>query len=267
MKKILVPTDFSPNADKALNYAVQLAKKSGGEIILIHVVDSGEPENAGITAEEKMTPVINSIYAQEGVKASLKIYRGSIINTISGAVGECNADLVVMGTIGNGAIKEKIFGSRTAAVIGKSQVPVLAIPLLAEWKAPARILAAINTFDQESETLAPLFSLARSFGAVVQLSIFTDTDDDFVEDYDEHEGKIAVYRDQLKARFPDVEIQAVHLAGKHFRENLENWISKNNIDILMMLTHKRNIAESIFNRSMTKKMSYHTEIPLLAIPV
>ena len=267
MKKILVPTDFSLNADKALNYAVQLAKKTGGEILLIHVVDSGEPENAGITAEEKMTPVINSIYAQEGVKASLKIYRGSIINTIAGAVGDCNADLVVMGTIGNSAIKEKIFGSRTAAVIGKSQVPVLAIPLLAEWKAPSRILAAINKFDQEDDTLAPLINLARLFGSAVQVAIFTDTDDDYVEDYDEHEGKIAVYTEQLKTSFPDVEIHAVHLAGKHFRENLENWISKNNIDILMMLTHKRNIVESIFNRSMTKKMSYHTEVPLLAIPV
>ena len=50
-------------------------------------------------------------------------------------------------------------------------------------------------------------------------------------------------------------------------ENLKSWIDKNDIDILVMLTHKRSVLESIFNRSMTKKMSYNTEIPLLAIPV
>jgi len=39
------------------------------------------------------------------------------------------------------------------------------------------------------------------------------------------------------------------------------------IDILAMLTHKRSFTSSIFNRSMTKQMSYHAKVPLLAIPV
>ena len=101
----------------------------------------------------------------------------------------------------------------------------------------------------------------------LQVAIFTDTDEDYVEDYDIHEKKIIAFRDALKIKYHDLEINAVHLASRHFMDSLINWIDKNNIGMLVMLTHKRNIFEKIFNHSLTQKMSYHTNIPLLAIPV
>ena len=41
---------------------------------------------------------------------------------------------------------------------------------------------------------------------------------------------------------------------------------KQGIDLLAIVTHKRTFMESIFSGSKTKKMCYHTSIPLLAIP-
>jgi nucleotide-binding universal stress UspA family protein len=128
-------------------------------------------------------------------------------------------------------------------------------------------LLAINKFDEKETQLLPVIQMARLFKASIQVTIFTDTDDDFVEDYDEHEEKIANFRDILKEQYQDLEIHAVHLAGHHFRPSLEHWIGTNNIDMLVMLPHKKNIIEKIFEGSWTKKMSYHTTIPLLAIPV
>jgi len=113
----------------------------------------------------------------------------------------------------------------------------------------------------------PVFQLANLYNAAVQVAIFTDTDDDYVEDFDEHKKKISVFGNKLKEQFPNTEIFAVHLAGKHFRETLQNWLNENKVDMLVMLTHRRNLIGSIFNSSMTKKMSYHTNIPLLAIPI
>ncbi len=267
MKRILVPTDFSPNADKALNFAVQLAKKTEGEIFLIHGIESEMMDKEINNAGEKMALIKKSIADNEKIIITTKLFLGKPVQSVLNAIGECNTDVVVMGTLGNTALKEKIIGSITASVIGKSPVPVLAIPLLSEWKVPNKILLAINRFDEKETRLQPVIKLARLFGASVQATIFTDTDDDFVEDYDEHEEKIAAFRDILQAQYPDVEIHAVHLAGHHFSKSLNNWVDKNNIDILVMLTHKKNILESIFDRSKTKKMSYYINIPLLAIPV
>lgn len=267
MKRILVPTDFSPNAEKALNYALQLAKKSEGEIFLIHAVDSEKTERDCTIAGEKMAAKTKGIAEQEKVNITTKIYQDLPVNAILDAIKEFKIDFVVMGTLGNTALPERIMGSRTAKVIGKSMVPVLAIPPMSDWKVPNKILLAIKDFEEKNSQILPVIQMARLFSASIQVTIFTDTDDDFVEDYDDHELKIAAYRDILKEQFKDVEIHAVHLAGHHFRENVKNWIANNNIDIMVMLTHKKNIIEKIFVGSMAKKMSYHISIPLLAIPV
>lgn len=266
MKRILVPTDFSPNAEKALNFAVQIAKKAGSGLFLLHATESYNEKDALTTAREKLSLISNSIRDTEKIDITTGIISDSSVNGILEAIAEYRADLVVMGTVGNTGFNERIFGSRTAVVIGKSPVPVLAIPLLSEWKIPGKIMVAVNQFMDADELLKPVMKLAALFNAGIQLTIFTDTDDDYVEDYILHEKGISRFRDTMKEKYRDLEIHATHLAGLHFRKSLQKWIDENNIDWLVMLTHRRNLIGSVFNSSMTKKMSYHTNIPLLAIP-
>lgn len=266
MKKILVPTDFSSNAEKALHYAVQLAKKMEGEIFLVHAVESEMMEGEIQKVANELAVKTKVLADKEKIRISTKVYNGFPLNAIPDAIKEFNIDGVVMGTLGNTALSEKIIGSRTAAVIGRSPVPVLAIPLQSEWRIPEKILLAINRFDDQETRILPVIKMARLFSASVQVTIFTDTDDDYIEDYEEHESKIAAYRDLLKKQYPDVKIHAVHLAGHHFTKNVNNWIVNNHIDMMVMLTRKKNSIEKFFERSMTKKMSYQVTIPLLAIP-
>lgn len=266
MKKILVPTDFSDNATKAVNYAVQVAKAAKAELILIHALESSHPAQEKVDAEERLSIAARSIEESESVKVSTAVFADSSVNSILNSIASYQADLVVMGTMGNTGFNEKVFGSRTAGIIGKSPVPVVAVPLLSDWKVPKKILLAINKFNMPDKLLKPVIELASLFNASLQTTIFTDTDDDYVEDYGVHEENIASFRDQLKEKYPNLEIHAVHLAGEHFRQSLQNWIDKNDIDVLVMLTHHRTLIGSLFNSSMTKKMSYHTNIPLLAIP-
>ncbi|NOT52425.1 MAG: universal stress protein [Chitinophagaceae bacterium] len=268
MNTLFVPTDFSPNAEKALNYAIQLAKKTKGEIILYHAVSLDELELTIRQIEIKMLDLARKVFESDGVRITSRIdEEGLTISGMAAAIIETGATLVVMGTLGNSAFKEKVFGSNTAALLGKTDVPMLVIPLLAQWKLPETILVTINKFDGDTAVLEPVFKLAGVYGATVQVATFTDTDDDYVEDFEEDEIKITAYRDLVRKKYPGTEIQAVHLASPHLRASLKNWIGNNNIDMLVMLTHKRNVIESIFNPSVTKKMTYHTDIPLLCIPV
>lgn len=266
MKRILVPTDFSPNADKALNFAVQIARKAGAEIMLIHAVETLAEDDDFKKMKDKLELVASSISTSEMVETSTRIFHDSSVNSVINAVYEHKPDLVVMGTNGSSGLKEVVYGSRTAAVIGRSPVPVLAVPLLAEWKLPRKILLAVNKFNVPEKLLAPVITMAKYYASSIQVTVFTDMDDDYVEDFQKNEARVADFRDSLRERYPDTEIHAVHLAGRHFRESLQGWIDKENIDMLVMLTHRRTLIGSIFNSSMTKKMSYHTNIPLLAIP-
>jgi nucleotide-binding universal stress UspA family protein len=266
MKRLLVPTDFSPNATKALNYAVQLAKAAKADITLIHAIEANQQQEAKGAAKEKLKLLRKSIAETEAVSIYIEVVTDSSVNSILNSIDKFRPHLVVMGTMGNSGLKEKVYGSRTGLVIGKSPVPVMAIPLLSDWKAPVKILLAVNSFNIPDRILKPVITIATLFASSIQVTVFTDTDDDYVEDFAEHEKKIAVFRDSLKGKYPGAEIHAVHLAGRRFRESLQNWIDSNQVDLLVMLTHKRTLIGSIFNSSMTKKMSYHINIPLLAIP-
>lgn len=268
MKRILVPTDFSPNADKALNYALQIAKRSVAEVILIHAVESYQSEDTIERAKARLEQVQNSIWESEKFRIRTDVFGDSTIPSILDAVKQYGIDLVVMGTVGSSGLREVLYGSRTAGLIGRCPVPVLAIPLLGEWKLPQKILLAVNEFHAEvRQAIQPVIRMADLFGASLQVTIFTDTNDDYVEDYLKHEDRIESFRDLLKAEYPKLEIHAVHLSGTIFRDNLQHWIDNNQIDIVAMLTHRRSILQSLFTSSMTRKMSYHTNIPLLAAPL
>ena len=54
------------------------------------------------------------------------------------------------------------------------------------------------------------------------------------------------------------------LTGKHFLEELDDYIKKDTTDLLSMSTHYRNIYDKLFGTSYTKKLAYHTSVPLLA---
>jgi nucleotide-binding universal stress UspA family protein len=280
MKKIIVPTDFSPNAGKALNFAVEIAKVAKASVLLVHVSDMVDIPFREKTALElkynlpnddciqlELSNIQKDIEAGKQFSIGTKLYAGHISTTIIQAAEENHADMIIMGTLGDAAFKEKLFGSITAAVIGKSTIPVLAVPILSEWDVPKHILMVVNHFEDDPAMAKPAIELAALFEAKVTVVVFTDKQTAVPADYLENARGIVSYEEKLKAAFNDINLEPDRLYGNDFVETLDEYIDENYIDILVMLTHKRNLTESLFHRSMTKKMSYHTNTPLLAIPV
>lgn len=280
MKKILVPTDFSANANKALKYAAEIAKNAKAEILLVNVCDAVDtPFTDKSFVEQKYNLPVEEATQKEllllqkelsenyQLKVETQMYGGPVIPTIIQAVEENNADMIIMGTLGNVAFKEKLMGSVTAAIIGKATIPVLAVPLLSEWDIPKHILMVVNHFEEQTDNTKPAFELAALFNAKVTVAVFTDKDSAVAVDYLENTRGIIAYEEKLKEVYKDIVLEPEKLDGHKFQETLDEYIDENNIDMLVMLTHKRSFPETIFHKSMTKKMSYHTNIPLLAIPV
>ena len=279
MKKILVPTDFSASANKALNFAVQIARQAKAEIYLIHACDlietifkdkqtMYEEHNQAIKdkANESLSLLKKSIEDTEKLSVHIKLYNGKITDTILQASEEHYADLVIMGTLGEAGLQEKIFGSITAGIIGKTNIPVMAVPLLSEWDSPKKILLMVNNSEEQPDMAKSVFELAELFNATVHVAIFTDVDSAEAIDYLKDKRGVNSYEEKLKIKYKNTDIKSVHLDGHRFQETIDEYILEQPIDIVAMISHKRTFLESIFNRSMTKKMSYHTRIPLLAIP-
>ena len=160
MRCILVPIDFSDVTPPVIDLARQLAKALGAEIHLVHVNEvtaapmpgtlgyglAGMPElapMAGVpvpgyepvseapqedeTQKLKLAKWREEI-AQDGIKTSLHEPTGAVAEEILNQADELNADLIVMGTHGHGAMYNLLVGSATEGVLKHSTRPVLLVP-------------------------------------------------------------------------------------------------------------------------------------------
>jgi nucleotide-binding universal stress UspA family protein len=160
MKHILVPIDFSDATPGVLDLARQLAKGLDAEIHLVHVKElsaaaapgtlayglAGMPELAPMSGvpvpvfdpmpepvpeyEEQTSKLAQwqKEIAQAGIKVSLHEPTGAVAEEILNQADVINADLIVMGTHGHGAMYNLLVGSTTKGVLKHSSRPVLLVP-------------------------------------------------------------------------------------------------------------------------------------------
>ncbi|HUH33901.1 MAG TPA: universal stress protein [Daejeonella sp.] len=278
MKKVLVPTDFSPCAANAVDFAVQSAKFLKMEITLMHafqVAGNIYTDYMGVNREFTQSMLGEAYHnlekmklhlaKTEGVEVSSCVYTHSVTESILLATVDRNIDFLIMGTLGASGIKEKLWGSETGAVIGKTKIPVIVVPAEYKWKAPKKILLVTNYFEKEPVILDFLFELAGFYQTEVHVAVVTNEEEGAVEIL-EHGRKISQYEIMLKEKYKADGLTAAHLFGTDFEKLLEDYIEKNEISMLAMVTHQRTFLDRLFYPSMTKRMSYHTKIPLVAIP-
>jgi nucleotide-binding universal stress UspA family protein len=147
MKKILVPTDFSKPAVLASEVAVDIAKKAGAEITLLHVVE--EVSGSSINIEGEASYEGNwedKIYTMKliekakkqmakfatdpkfsDVKVRQELRIGSPYHGMNAIIAERKVDLVVMGTSGRSDLEQMIIGSNTEKVVRHAHCPVLTV--------------------------------------------------------------------------------------------------------------------------------------------
>ncbi len=142
-KHILVPTDGSSTATRALEEAIKLAKAQGAEIRLLHVVNelrSISPGAWGLTLDYVVDGLRNEgrailAAAAEAVRAGGVAVDTHLIEVMGGAAGEqivrdahdWPADLIVCGTHGRRGIARLLMGSDAEYVVRHTAVPVLMV--------------------------------------------------------------------------------------------------------------------------------------------
>ncbi len=277
MKNILIPTDFSTCANNAVNFVVQSAKYLPLEASILHSFEQTEStytNYVGLDKEysrillndvkEKMNQLKSSINDADKVQVQTYISDEGLDDAIETLNKEKNIDLIVMGTLGATGIREIFWGSRTASLIDKSSIPILVIPFDYDWQKPLKFCLATNQFEESSTTLDFLFEMVTLYGAKLEILTFTNQ----AIPSSEMDEKLHDYESKLEKAYGINSIATTHLYGEAFEEALQHHIKENNVDILAMITYHKNKSffYRLFNSSRTKRMSYHTEIPLLVLP-
>jgi nucleotide-binding universal stress UspA family protein len=145
MKRILVATDGSETADRAVDYAANLAKQNAASLLIVNVIGGyGLPESlfSRFTNAQQawLQELLESISAQILTKArdrarnlgvasiELDSRPGDVAQTIAGIAEEKNADLVVVGKRGNGRVLGLLLGSISHKLVNLCPRPVTVVP-------------------------------------------------------------------------------------------------------------------------------------------
>ncbi|HRH65660.1 MAG TPA: universal stress protein [Bacteroidia bacterium] len=272
MKTILVPLDFSESAFNAAMYAVDLAKAANAIVHLLNVYHIPNPLKT-LPLEIIITPDELKANSDSMLKqASLRLkglrpdcgpvvctsQNGFTTQEIEHYTNFIHADLIVMGMRGSGKIREKLLGSTTTGLISQSATPILVIPENAPYRLPKKILFASDGSAIHSQShLKILFQIAQLYGSTIDIVTILSKD---------NMHKRESIMDILERSFLNSSHQYHFLDMIDVSEGINDFISKHETDMLVMLPRKHSFMEHLFERSHTRSLAFHTHIPLLTLP-
>ena len=276
MEKILLPTDFSDNAQNAIEYAFKLFKDSECIFYFLHVLPptlgerNMDPESvttemlAGARAQtkEKLEKLVEKTVTGAGGekhKAEIIIKFDLFTDAVEKIVEDKGIDVVVMGSRGAGGIREFFIGSSTANLIGNIPCPILAIPKNLEFETIDEIgFATDYTFVYTKKGLEPLFRIARKFSSNIRFYHVEEGREEWSERKEEVKNGIKKVCEGINTSFFLLTDAPLNMATRLFVESRE-------IDLLCMAAEKDNFLDNLLGKSPVRQMSYHSTTPLLVL--
>src|SRR5262245_23227836 len=188
-RSVLCAIDFSDQSQRALHYALAVARRGRASLRVIYVNDPflvtaaatalHDRSLARRSRNELQAFVAAAMGRQtaKGPRISAHVAVGSPAEQILKAARTFKSELVVLGTQGLTGAKRLLFGSTTLAVLQETTVPVLAIPRRIEAPQPAlppwpgrQVLAAIDLDDAAGRDVENAARIAAWFGPTVRLA-------------------------------------------------------------------------------------------------
>ena len=265
MKTLLIPTDFSKNADHAARYGLSTAQKTNATVILLNSYELPYADTVMTTSllevmrknSNEQLEALKKKYNAEFPDVDIDIMSSmnNSIRAIKTHAERLQVDLVVMGTKGATGLQEVLIGSTTASVLSGNVCPVLAIPQNAEMSSMEHAAFFIDgrIGKNDGRALAFLSSFLTVMGASLNVVHVYDEVEEIIEEP-------ALLNEHLTTPYTFGNVYATEV-----EEGIAKYIDEHDIHLAVMLKRKYTFIERLFHRSQTASMANHSHIPLLAI--
>jgi nucleotide-binding universal stress UspA family protein len=283
MIRILVPISLSTYELNAIHYAITLGQKLPTEITLAHcfpklIEDPSVASETDIksrqhfvaikkeqerrTLEELAENTRASLTAEQTKNVLIKtqFVEGYPEDALIQLSQEMNPDCIVMGTQSKGETIKELLGSITSDVMKKAKVPVLAIPAksMVNLDRISHILFITDFGETDYRSLHKLIRLITPFKTVIYCMHFCTSPPDKWD-----KQKLNEFKMYCETTYRNHAIEAENIHGENFIDTLEHFISDKNIDLIAMTRKRRNMITAILHPSISRKILFHTDIPLL----
>lgn len=274
MKTLIVATDFSKEAENAVEYTGAAAKELNARVVLfnsftipVHTANSLLSVNSieeiarqnDLLLEERAEKLASDYGIEAECESGLLL---EVSDELEDLIKKHNADLVIMGMAAH-TLAQDIFGNTTSAAIQKLKFPVLAVPDGVTYNGVNRILFACEVFrGVHKKVLDQIKELAALLKAEVEIFHVRNKVSGLAEDRDESSAT-----ENIKEGLEGVPNYYKYVDSEAVIEEIEKEIDRLQADLLIMIPYKYGFWNSLIHRSKTRIMASGTKIPLLSIPL
>lgn len=277
MRNVILPTDFSPNAQKAIAYAQAIFRGIPTTFYLLNVIDGTVPSTTGIGTKRMAETINKSLQeqSQEGLDttmANLKAQgivpehsfvpyslKGSFLNSIEKFIEEKDVHYVILGTKGASGLKEMTLGSNTSSLLGKVLAPVLAVPENYTFQHLDELVFATDyELDYSKKGLSPLLYLRKDHEARIAV-LYLD------EQRKGLSGNQITAKSYLQTLLKEDNSDFFELDGVGVATGARLFVKSRRADLLCLVAKKHDKLLDLFRKSETKGMVNHADVPILVL--
>jgi nucleotide-binding universal stress UspA family protein len=274
MKKILVPTDFSEQAENALKVAAQLAKTYDSEIYLLHIIElpidqvdalsshSDFPEAVFFMklAHKKFEALKQLDYLKD-IKVIETVDFHEIFKGVFHVSKKHDIDLIIMGSNGASGLKEMLIGSNTEKVVRTSDTPVLVIKNEHKTFKIENFVFASDFKEESKASYKKSLGFAKIFNANMHL-LTVNTPNNF-STTKEAQTKMNIFANAF-----DYPNQNINIYNDSSIENgIMNFSESISADLIGMSTHGRQGLSHFFNGSISEDLVNHAKRPVMTFKI
>ncbi|WP_303318680.1 universal stress protein [Flavivirga abyssicola] len=274
MKKILVPTDFSTQAENALKVAAQLARKYNCEIYLLHMLEIPLHEVDALSSYNSLPEAIyfmklahkqfEELKAKDYLK-DLTIHEmvelKEIFKGIFHSSKKHDIDLVIMGSNGVSGLKEMLIGSNTEKVVRTSETPVLVIKNEHKAFKIKDFVFASDFKDESKATYEKAVYFANILKAKIHLLMVNTPNKFMTSAKSKRRMKTFIeafdFKNYTTNIYNDISIE----------KGIMNFSQSIKADLIGMSTHGRQGISHFFNGSISEDLVNHAKRPVITFKI
>jgi nucleotide-binding universal stress UspA family protein len=252
----LVPIDFTPVTEEAMDYALELARTGGGKVLLAHIVKSKDQVTL---AEKKLDDLLKSKSEEDQKITEAKVMVGDIFKELDTLGDLTDASAIVMGTHGANRF-QKFFGSNALKVVSSSSIPFF---IVQEGQKKDKIDSIVMPFSFARESVQVTqfaASLAEKYDATIHLVGYRDKDEWLLRDMKTNQAIVRKHLTQNKIKH-----DLITLPGKKsYEEELMEYAEEANADLIAAAYFSTGV-KSLFHSFLQAMIMNENKIPVITV--
>lgn len=266
MLKIILPTDFSNNAQNAIDYALFLFQKEICTFYLLHAYHDAPSDTASkIRYKENLNLLLKRTEKKNNNPKhffKMVLETDSVLNLLNITAIDNSVDYIIMGTQGYSNLHAVLLGSNTVEVIKHLECcPIIAVPKSYNRDFPEEIVFANNYRHKFiALELAPLIAIAKLWNSTVPV-IHIRTENELSEVQKENKELLQNILKEIKSEFREIKT-TISISSSLYQLVKDS----PKIGMIALINTKQDFFKRLLREPIIKNMSLRPKVPLLVLP-